>query len=440
VPSKISSPTTGQLTWGPNDHTPRTIEVQVVDDNVVQALRYIDVVLSNPSAGKIGANWTASIAVTDNDSGFAFYGPTLLLSESVTPIVVPVQRMGPATKPASVTWSSANGTAIAGKDFGTKGNSAQLGGTLTWAAGDSKAKLISVPIIADTETEGAETFTLKLSAPSAGMQLGDPSVIVVTIFDDDTAPKSSLQFSQPKYVVLESGGTATLEVQRTAVVGPITNGATVNFATQPGTALASSDYTAKSGTLTWPVGDASPRQITIDIHNDAVAEPLENFKVVLSNPSSGTMLGPNSAATVTIVDDDEAFPALGAMPDGWVVPASATKGWHVSSDAGAFEGAYSLRSDAIGDGQKAQVEVTRVFAAGNVAFRVKVSSEPVFDRLRFFVDGVEKGTWSGTATTGWTLFTTPITAGTHTLRWSYEKDGAISVGSDAAWIDAVTLP
>jgi len=101
---------------------------------------------------------------------------------------------------------------------------------------------------------------------------------------------------------------------------------------------------------------------------------------------------------------------------------------------------FSLRSDAIDDGETSQIEVTRDFAAGNITFRARVSSEAGFDILRFYVDGVEKGSWSGTTVTGWQLFTTPVSAGSHTLRWSYEKDASASVGYDAAWIDAVTLP
>jgi len=84
--------------------------------------------------------------------------------------------------------------------------------------------------------------------------------------------------------------------------------------------------------------------------------------------------------------------------------------------------------------------MTGTFAAGNVSFRVKVSTEPSFDVLSFYVDGVEKGSWSGTSVAGWQLFSTPVTAGSHTLRWSYEKDVSASMGQDAAWIDAVTLP
>ena len=47
---------------------------------------------------------------------------------------------------------------------------------------------------------------------------------------------------------------------------------------------------------------------------------------------------------------------------------------------------------------------------------------------------------SGITNTAWQLFSTPVTAGVHTLMWSYEKDGSAAFGQDAAWLDAVTLP
>ena len=52
-----------------------------------------------------------------------------------------------------------------------------------------------------------------------------------------------------------------------------------------------------------------------------------------------------------ILDDDEAFPLDGAMPAGFTTPVAATKGWHVSNDPGAFEGAYALKSDEIDDNE-----------------------------------------------------------------------------------------
>ncbi|MEO5676179.1 MAG: hypothetical protein ABIQ84_01410, partial [Usitatibacter sp.] len=199
------------------------------------------------------------------------------------------------------------------------------------------------------------------------------------------------------------------------------------------------------GTLNWAAGDFTPKTIFIPIANSVIAaESPEFFKVVLSAPNPGTGFGALTETTVWIMDNDEAFPAGGAMPPGFSSPALPAKGWHVSNDPGAFEGAFALKSDEIDDiGGTATLEMTGTFAAGNVSFRVKVSTEPGFDFLRFYIDAdpVPKMSWSGTAVAGWTLSPTfPITAGVHTLRWVYEKDASVSVGSDAVYIDGLLTP
>lgn len=79
----------------------------------------------------------------------------------------------------------------------------------------------------------------------------------------------------------------------------------VDFATMDGTAIAGSDYTAASGTLTWANGVSGNQTISIPITDDGTAEATESFTLVLSNVSRAT-LGANSSATVDIIDNDTA--------------------------------------------------------------------------------------------------------------------------------------
>jgi hypothetical protein len=208
-----------------------------------------------------------------------------------------------------------------------------------------------------------------------------------------------------------------------------------------GSALSGSDYTSSSGTLSWASGDSTSKTISIPIADNAVAESPEQFTVTLSAPSPGLGLGLQPSAIVEIIDDDEPWPPQGTFPAGWTVPGGANAGWHVSNDSGPFDGVFALKTNVIDDGQVAQVEFTDTFTGGNVTFRVRVSSELGFDFMRFYVDGVQMGEWSGTANSStWQLVSFPIPAGVRTLRWSYEKDGSGTIGQDAAWIDAVVLP
>ncbi|HUQ27868.1 MAG TPA: Calx-beta domain-containing protein, partial [Usitatibacter sp.] len=426
------APEGGVLQWAHSDATEKTIVIPVLPNTTPQAPRNFTVVLTDIQGATLGTS-SAVVTLADNDAGFMLSAPSYNAVEGAS-VTLQVLRVGTATGAASVRWSAANGTAIAGQDFGVPNNATPASGVINWAAGDATAKSIVIPLRQDVANEGVENFTVTLHTPSAGTSLGSPNSAVVSIIDDDIPAESRITFSQPKYLVLENGGTATLTLQRESIGGGFTVPATVSYSTMPGTALATSDYTTRTGTVTWDTSDGGNKTISIPIFDNAIAEPHESFKVRLASPSPGVVID-SSEATVTIVDDDDPFPRFGAVPDGWEVPLDADAGWHAANDPGAYDGVFSLRSDAIADGEKAQIQVTRDFVDGNVTFRVKISSESGFDRLRFFLDDVEKGVWSGTAVPGWTLFTMPVTLGTHTLRWSYEKDGSAAVGQDAAWID-----
>ena len=78
-----------------------------------------------------------------------------------------------------------------------------------------------------------------------------------------------------------------------------------------------------------------------------------------------------------------------------------------------------------------------ILPEGQVAFWCRVSSETSFDYLRFYVDGVQGFALSGES--GRVQQVIPISAGTHTLRWEYTKDGSVSGGQDTAWVDQVTV-
>src|SRR5437764_15419020 len=67
--------------------------------------------------------------------------------------------------------------------------------------------------------------------------------------------KSKAQFSQPAYGVAEHDGSVTLTVVRPQSghsKARLAQGMTVDYSTVDGTAKAGTDYTAHSGTLTFP--------------------------------------------------------------------------------------------------------------------------------------------------------------------------------------------
>ena len=74
---------------------------------------------------------------------------------------------------------SSDGTAIAGQDY------TAVSVTITFAAGDSTEKPVSIPILNDATPELDETLTLTLSAATGGATLGSVTTATLTIQDDD---------------------------------------------------------------------------------------------------------------------------------------------------------------------------------------------------------------------------------------------------------------
>ncbi|MDD4383922.1 MAG: fibrobacter succinogenes major paralogous domain-containing protein [Bacteroidales bacterium] len=112
-------------------------------------------------------------------------------------------------------------------------------------------------------------------------------------------------------------------------------------------------------------------------------------------------------------------------------------GWIIDNNL-AGEGTFSARSQTIGHDQSASLSIFFKSIGGQVKFLRKVSSEDYSDILRFMVNGVEFGMWSGEL--DWEQVSFTIPAGATTLTWEYKKDYSVSSGSDCAWIDSIVFP
>src|SRR5213078_1579338 len=73
---------------------------------------------------------------------------------------------------------------------------------------------------------------------------------------------------------------------------------TVDYSTANGTATASADYVAKSGTLTFPANSSTPQTITIVVNGDNIDEIDETFAVNLSNPLHATIATGTGTGTI----------------------------------------------------------------------------------------------------------------------------------------------
>ncbi|MFB0524364.1 MAG: carbohydrate binding domain-containing protein [Phycisphaerae bacterium] len=111
--------------------------------------------------------------------------------------------------------------------------------------------------------------------------------------------------------------------------------------------------------------------------------------------------------------------------------------WSVTSGE-RNSGTYSAKAGSIGDGENSTLKVTLDCVSGDISFYYKVSSELRWDFLRFYMDGVKQGEWSGEE--DWTQISFPVLAGQRTFTWVYSKDESSSDGDDSAWIDDIVFP
>lgn len=122
-------------------------------------------------------------------------------------------------------------------------------------------------------------------------------------FPPAAAACHSASFVPDEYKIDEKEDTVVVAVQNP---GGVPGDRSVDYETVNGTAKSGSDYTKKSGTLTFNPGHTS-EVIEIPIKDDSADENNETFQVRLkAKPSScitEASIGP--PATVTIQDDDE---------------------------------------------------------------------------------------------------------------------------------------
>jgi hypothetical protein len=114
------------------------------------------------------------------------------------------------------------------------------------------------------------------------------------------------------------------------------------------------------------------------------------------------------------------------------------KQW-VQTNVDPFEGTWTAESGWIYDQQSTELFISYTTTIDDsITFYRKVSSEADWDFLYFYIDNVQVGAWSGNVAWGRASF--PVTAGTHTYKWSYVKDIFLSAGDDRAWVDYIGFP
>lgn len=219
----------------------------------------------------------SDVTVTEGDSG-------------TVNAVFTVRLLAGGNQTVTVHYSTADGTAIAGKDY------VATSGTLTFAPGDT-TQTITVLVKGDLTDEYDESFSVTLSN-ATNANIDDPYA-TGTILDNDPPPTLSIND-----VSIREGGRKSTKVMVFTVTlsAPSEKWVYVNFATADGTATtADNDYRATSGTLAFAPGQTTAT-ISVVVVGDSKQEPDETFYVNLSGAVNAGI--DDAQGLGTILDDD----------------------------------------------------------------------------------------------------------------------------------------
>ncbi|MCH8221405.1 MAG: choice-of-anchor B family protein [Proteobacteria bacterium] len=209
-----------------------------------------------------------------------------------------VSRSGGNSGAVSVAWDTQAGSASI-LDF------VSAGGVLSWADGDATDRSIAIGLTADGINEDPERFFVRLFQPEGGASI-TPSDVASAFISDAGAP-SSMGFVAAALQLSERDSLAIVMVNRR---GGAEGALSVQYQTIDISATGGTDYTTVSGQLDWADGDATARSIEVPILADSESEGDEDFQVMLSAPSGGTLT--IDVATITIQNAVNSAPSANA--------------------------------------------------------------------------------------------------------------------------------
>lgn len=247
-------------------------------------------ILALESASNIGTPGTYEFAIRNGAvlSTVAVGDAQVLEGDGSTPryVSVPVTLSAASDEPVVVYYTTGLGTASPGQDFVAER------GVLTFAPGVTQQDIL-IEIRGDMQVEADESFAVRLTA-ATGAALRD-SLATVTIANDD-----GLSVADATAVEGSAAGPGSM-VFAVRLLTAATGTVTVDYATVEGTAMAGSDFTAISGSLTFAAGETE-KFVTVSLVGDAVNEGDETLTLALSN-AAGVPVA-RASATGTIADDD----------------------------------------------------------------------------------------------------------------------------------------
>lgn len=299
------------------------IKVPILSDALPEGDETFKVKLTSGVNGQISTaagEGEAIVTIADNDSGNL---PHVTVSDAhlaegnsgTADMVFTLKLVDADGKPATaggpitVTYSTVDGSAIAGEDY-----NGAVHQTITFNAGES-SKEVHITVLGDAVDEADETFQLNLESavfttPSSGgngdthdLTIDAPGHATGTILNDD------LVVSVTSVAGEAEGNTPHDRTFTISIPQASNHDVSVNYITHDGTAVARTsattpgDYDPITGvhTVIIPAGQTSAT-FTVTINGDVFAETDESFTIEFTDLKNATMA--SNSFTATILNDD----------------------------------------------------------------------------------------------------------------------------------------
>ncbi|MGY8746037.1 MAG: putative Ig domain-containing protein, partial [Candidatus Poseidoniales archaeon] len=178
-------------------------------------------------------------------------------------------------------------------------------------------------------------------------------------------------------------------------------------------------------------------------HNCAVQQNTQQYVYCWGN-GADSQTGQYYVADSSAGYDDD-FEAATIASD-WTLEGSSGQfgsQWVLDS-TNASSGSSSFKSNGHASSSDVGFSITKRFVNGTVSFDYIIDTCPIInncnDRFSFSIDGVEVNSSKGNMSS-WSTYTTNISSGMHTLRWSFIKDGssANDANGDYVAIDDIQI-
>ncbi|BEL12180.1 hypothetical protein Q0Z83_103710 [Actinoplanes sichuanensis] len=271
------------------------------------------------------ANLTATVNGSESGAvqGSTASGVLTLTNDDAVPVVTFGNVTAPENTPAQALSATVSGTAQAAIPF-----------TVTVADGTAEPGDYNAGSVVPSGNIAPGATSVNLGTIALGDDTVDDQVdaVDVTISPTGLVPKTAT------VTITDDAADTEPKVVGTAAVGPIGENAgpalvpvnlvfagvssaqstehtiTVDYATSPNTAKATTDYTTATGTLTFTPGQTA-KNVSVTLADDNFFEVNEDFTVGLSNAVGAAALE-QATATVTVSDNDGSPPTFTVTQNG----------------------------------------------------------------------------------------------------------------------------